>query len=83
MFRYERTGSPPFRRPDEKCLVRLEAVQREAILVAVDGDRAQAELGGGAETPDGDFGPVGDEKFPHGVFGIVCRPAGRGEASRS
>ncbi len=70
-------------RPDEKCLVCLEPVQRETIFVAVDRDRSQAQLGGGPETPDGDFGPVGDEEFPHGVSGIVCRPARRGEASRS
>ena len=53
------------RRPDEERFVGLEAVQREAIFVAVDGDGAQAELGGGPEAADGDLGPVGDEQFPH------------------
>src|SRR5690606_3587809 len=39
-------------------LVRLEAMAGEPILVGVDRDGAQAELGGGAEDPDGDFAPV-------------------------
>ena len=55
------------RRPDQERLIGLEAVQREAIFVAVDRDGAQTELGRGAEAADGDLGPVGDEQRFHGA----------------
>ena len=42
-------------------LVGLEAVQRQPILLGKDGNRLQAELIGGAENADGDFGSVGDK----------------------
>ena len=44
-------------------LVRLEAVQREAVFVSVNGDSSNAEFVSGSKNPDGDFGPVGDEQF--------------------
>src|SRR3954452_7835875 len=52
-------------RADEKRFVSFEAVQREAILVAVNRDGPQTELGGGAEAADGDLGAVGDQQFAH------------------
>src|SRR4029453_5910130 len=43
-------------------LVRLETVQRELVLLRIDGDRRDAQLGRSAKDADGDFGAVGDEK---------------------
>ena len=54
-----------FRRPDQKCFIGLEAVQREAILVAVDRHRTQPELGGSPEAANRDLGSIGDEQFFH------------------
>ena len=68
------------RRADQKRLVGLEAMQREAIFVAVDRDGPQAEFGGGPEAADGDFRTIGDEQFPHRLTGNE-RPRGLGEAS--
>jgi hypothetical protein len=50
-------------------LVRLEPVRGKAILVAVNRHRAQSELGGGAETADGNFRPVRNEELLHRVRG--------------
>ena len=47
-------------------LIRLEAVQGEAILLRVDGDRADAELVGGAEDTDRDLAAIGDEQLLDG-----------------
>ena len=52
-------------RTDEEGLVSLEAMQREAVLLAVDRDRAHAEFRGGTEAADGNLRAVGDEQFPH------------------
>jgi hypothetical protein len=41
----------------------LEAMQREAIFVRIDGDGADAEFMGGAKDADGDFTAIGDEQF--------------------
>ena len=60
MSRYERIGSPGT--ADEISLVRLEAVQGEAVFVGVNGDRADAQLVAGPKDADGDFTAVGDEK---------------------
>ena len=60
------------RRADEERLVGLEAVQREAVFVAVDRDGPQPEFGGGPEAADGDFRAVGDEQFPHSGDGNEC-----------
>jgi hypothetical protein len=49
------------RRTNQKCLVGLEAMKREAILVAVDRHRPETQLGGGPEAADGDLRTVGDE----------------------
>jgi len=46
---------------DQVGFVGLESVQREAVLVGIDGHRADAHFGGGAHDADGDFGAVGDE----------------------
>ena len=51
------------RRPDQKRFVGLEAMQREAIFVAVDRDGSQPELGGGPEAANGNFRAVGNEQF--------------------
>ena len=57
---------------DQIGLVGLEAVQREAVLLGVDRDGADAELVGGAQHADGDFAAVGDEEaadpLRHGRF---------------
>ncbi len=45
--------------------VRLEPMRREAILVAVDGNRPQAKLCRRAETADGDLRPVRNQKLVH------------------
>ena len=42
-------------------LVRLEAVQRELVLLGIDRDRRNAQFGRGAEHADGDFAAIGDE----------------------
>ena len=53
------------RRSDHERFVGFEPVEAEPILVAVDGDRAQPELGGGSEASDCNFRSVGDEEFSH------------------
>src|SRR5690606_19829352 len=52
-------------RANQEGLVRLEAMEGESILVAVDGHGAQAEFSGGTEAPDGNLRAVGYEQFPH------------------
>ena len=47
-------------------LVGLEAVQGELVLLGIDGDGRDAELGRGAEDADGDLGAVGDEQAAEG-----------------
>ena len=49
-------------------LVRLEAVEREAIFMGIDGDGANAQFVRRPEDADGDFAAIGDEEFgdrPH------------------
>ena len=48
---------------DEIGLVRLEAMDAEAVLLGVNGDGAQAQFGAGAENADGDFAAVGRHQF--------------------
>ena len=48
---------------DQIRLVRLEAVDREPVLLRVDGHGAEAQFGGRAKDADGDFAAVGDEQF--------------------
>ena len=50
-------------RADAVGFVRLEAVQGEAILMGVDGDRADAELMGGAKDANGDLAAIGDQQL--------------------
>ncbi len=50
---------------DLKRFVGLEAMQRKAILVAVDRDGAEPELGSGTETADRDFRSVRGEDGAH------------------
>ena len=47
---------------DEIALVRLHPMQREAVFLGVDRDRADAELGRGAHHADGDLAAVGDQE---------------------
>jgi hypothetical protein len=56
-------GDGPFALADEVGFVRLEPVHAEPVLLGEDGDGGDAEFGGGAEDPDGDFGPVGRHQF--------------------
>ena len=44
-------------------LVRLEAVQGEAVLVRVDGDGANAQLVGRAKDANGDLAAIGDQQL--------------------
>ena len=48
--------------PDLIGLVRLEAMQRELVLLGVDRDRLDAELRRRAKDADRDFAAVGDEE---------------------
>ena len=56
--RYENKGFS-----DQEALVRLEAVQGEAVLVGIDRHRADAELAGRAQDADGDLAAVGDQQL--------------------
>ena len=48
---------------DAVAFIGLEPVQREAVLVRVDRDRADAEFGGGAKDADRDLAPVRDQQL--------------------
>ena len=52
---------------DQIGFVRLEAVQREAILVGKDRDGADPQFGGGAQHTDGDFTTVGNQQAAYGL----------------
>ena len=56
---------------DHVRLVRLEAVDAEAVLLRVDRHRAQAELGGRPEDADGDLAAVGCEDLFDGPYGAA------------
>jgi hypothetical protein len=55
-------------------LVRVAHVQRAAVYVRVDGHAVQAEFAAGANHPDGDFTPVGDQDLADagGLFSLFC-----------
>ena len=53
-------------RADAIRLIRLEAVQGEAVFMRVDGDGADAQLMGRAKDANGDLAAVGDEKLANG-----------------
>src|SRR5271170_2095249 len=53
----------PFASADLIRLVRLKTVQRQPILLRIDGHGAQAEFVGGAKYADGDFAAVGGEQL--------------------
>ena len=57
-------------RADAISLVRLEAVQREAVLVRVDRHGAQAELMGRAEDANGDLAAVGGHQLANASLRI-------------
>ncbi len=44
---------------DQVAFVRLEAMQREAVLVRVDGDGTNAQLAGRPHDADGDLAAIG------------------------
>ena len=46
---------------DRISFIGFEAVQREAILVGVDGDGTDSEFVGAAENPDRDFTAIGSK----------------------
>ena len=64
-------------RADQIGFVRLEAVQREAVLVGIDGHRADAHLGGRAHDADGDFAAVGDEEAADFLHDEQAKKSGR------
>ena len=51
---------------DQVGLVGLEAVQREAVFVSVNGDCPHAQFMGRAKDADGDFTAIGDEELLDG-----------------
>ncbi len=55
------------RRTDQEGFVSLEAMQGKAILLAVDRDCPESELGGGTEAPNGDFRSVGNQELTHDI----------------
>ena len=55
------------RRTDQEGFVSLEAMQGKAVLLAVDRDRPEPELGGGAEASNGDFRSVGNQELTHDI----------------
>ncbi len=50
-------------RADVNSLIRLAHMPRITIAVGIDRDRRDAHLAAGANDPDGDLSPVGDEDF--------------------
>jgi hypothetical protein len=42
--------------------VGFEAMERELVLLCIDGDRVEAEFGRRAEHTNGDFAAIGDQK---------------------
>jgi hypothetical protein len=55
--------------------VRLESVQRELVLLGIDRDGADAELGRRAKDADRDLGTVGDQQaldLGHGMGTLAC-----------
>ena len=51
--------------PDLVCLIRLEAMEAEPVLLRVDGYGAQAHFRGGAHNTDRDFTAVESKKLRH------------------
>jgi hypothetical protein len=47
---------------DEIAFVRLEPVQRETVLVRIDGNGADAEFGRRTKHPDGDLPAIGHQQ---------------------
>jgi len=58
--------------PDQISLVRLGPVQRESVLLRIDGDRPDAELVRRPHHTDGDLAAIGHQETPdplrHGRF---------------
>ena len=54
------------RSPERMRLVRLAHVQRGRVVVGIDGDAGDAEIGGRARDADGDFAAIGDEQLAEG-----------------
>jgi hypothetical protein len=67
---------------DQIALVRLEAVEREAVFVGVDTDRLDRQLVGGADHANGDLAAVGDQQLADRRH-APCRgvPHGHGKGS--
>src|SRR5690606_42068520 len=57
---------------DDVALVGLVTVQSHAILLAVDRDGADAELGGGAKHADGDLAAVRAKQLANRAVAHVC-----------
>jgi hypothetical protein len=57
----------PFAGADLVGLVGLKAMQGEAILLGINGYRAQSKLVRGAEDANGDLAAIGGEKFSNGL----------------
>ncbi|MCY1364165.1 hypothetical protein D9M68_967860 [compost metagenome] len=57
--------------PDLIALIRLEAVQRQFVLLSPDRDRFQPQLVGRAEHADGNFGTVRNKDLRDGQVGLL------------
>ena len=57
---------------DQVRLVGVGDVRRVAVGLGVDGDRPDPELPEGAEDPDRDLAPVGDEHLSEDGHAVFC-----------
>ena len=60
----------PLAAADEIGLVRLGPVQRKAVLLRIDRDRADAEFGGGPHDADRDLAPIRDQQAANAFFPV-------------
>ncbi len=61
---------------DQIRLIRLEAVDAEAVLLRIHGHSAESQFGGGAKDADGDFRPVGGHQPAERTDGLGRRRGG-------
>jgi len=67
-------GEPPGGRPDADVVVGEPDVERFPVRLGVDRHRLEPELAAGADDPQGDLAPVGNEHLPeHRLSPGRCR----------
>ena len=57
---------------DQIRLVRVSDVRRVTVGLGIDGDRPDPELSQGAEDPDRDLPPVGDQDLSEDGHAVFC-----------